>query len=218
MRVESTSIERDLDDFTRINHKGIGTLVLKKGETNHIRITADPDIIDNVKAEVYAGVLEIKMVDAVEAGVRALFKLKKPDYKIEITYTKITHLTQRGVGNVLHEGVMEVPKFSIENRGVGDVMLHIHAQELNTQLLGVGSIELIGEVDNHHIEIKGTGKLGAQDLETKKTHIVSSGVGTSRVNASEQLYAELNGVGKISYRGNPRVESKLNGLGSIVSE
>ena len=28
---------------------------------------------------------------------------------------------QRGVGNVVHDGVMEVQKFAIENRGVGDV-------------------------------------------------------------------------------------------------
>lgn len=218
MKVESISNERDLDKFSQVLHKGIGTVHLKKGEQNHIRITADIEILDSVKAEVYGDTLEVKMQDPVEVGLKSLLKLKKPDYTVEITYTELQSISQRGVGNMVHEGVLEAQKFSIENRGVGDVNLHIHAQELQTKLMGVGNIALQGEVENHDVEIKGTGSLYAQDLETKSTRIVNSGVGTSRINASEELYAELNGVGKISYRGNPRVQSKLNGLGSIVSE
>jgi hypothetical protein len=125
---------------------------------------------------------------------------------------------QRGVGNVENEGVLEIAAFKIENRGVGDVHLHLHAKHLHSALLGVGNITLQGEADEHTAEIKGTGSFEAFDLQTQKTTITSSGVGNSRIAVSEELNATLNGVGRIVYRGKPRVESKLNGLGSIASE
>lgn len=218
MKVDSASREMTLSAFTKINHKGVGTLVLKPGNENHILITADPDIIDFVRVNVLGEVLEITMTDPVEIGIRSLMRLKTPDYRIEVTCTNLQEVVQRGVGNVQTSGVLESKKLHLENRGVGDVNIHVHCDELITQLLGVGNITVTGEATSHDAEIKGTGRLEAFELQTVKTHIVSSGVGTSRVYATEELYAELNGVGRIVYRGKPRVESKLNGLGSIVSE
>lgn len=218
MKIDSASREKLLENFTRINHKGVGTLILKSGDQNHILITADPEIIDLIRANVAGQYLEITMSDPVELGLRSLFRLKTPDYRIEVTCTNLQEVVQRGVGNVQTSGVLESKKLHLENRGVGDVNIHVHCDELITQLLGVGNITVTGEATSHDAEIKGTGRLEAFELQTAKTHIVSSGVGTSRVYATEELYAELNGVGRIVYRGKPRVESKLNGLGSIVSE
>jgi hypothetical protein len=218
MNVESTSLEKDLSDFTRIVHKGMGTLIFKKGDANHIRITSKEEILDLIKAEVSGDTLEIKMTDPIELGFRTFLKLKSPDYTIEVTCSDLKEVVQRGVGNVRTEGVLEVMNFKVENRGVGDVSVNVHARKLQTGLLGVGNITLHGEADEHTAEIKGTGSLEAFDLETTKTKITSSGVGNSRITVREELNATLNGVGRIVYRGNPRVQSKLNGLGSIVSE
>jgi hypothetical protein len=218
MKVESTSVERDLSAFTKINHKGLGTLVLIKGDSNHIRITSKEDILDLISAEVKGEVLEITANDPVELGFRTFLKLRSPDYRIEVRFTDLEEVVQRGVGNMQNEGVLEMPKLRIENRGVGDVTLKLKTELLETALLGVGNIFLQGESKTHQAEIKGTGRLEAIDLVTEESHIVNSGVGTSRVQATEKLYAELNGVGRIVYRGNPRVQSKINGLGSIVSE
>lgn len=218
MNVESTSIEKDLKPFSRIEHKGMGTLVVKQGEKDHIRITSKEEILDLIRAEVVGGTLEIKMTDPIELGFRTFFKLKTPNYSIEVTCTDIKEIVQRGVGNVKNEGVLEVANLRVENRGVGDVTLNLHAKELYSGLMGVGNLTFEGEADTHVAEIKGTGSMEAFELQTGKTTITSSGVGNSRIAVSEELNATLNGVGRIVYRGNPRVQSKLNGLGSIVSE
>jgi hypothetical protein len=218
MNIESTSLEKDLSTFTRIVHKGIGKLVLKKGDKNHIRITSKAEILDLIRAEVLGDTLEIKMTDPIEVGLRSVLKLRTPDYRIEVTCTDLKEVIQRGMGNVENEGILQAEEFKIENRGVGDVHVNIQAKTLYTGLMGVGNITLTGEVDEHTAEIKGTGNFEAIDLQTNKTHITSSGVGNSRIAVREELNATLNGVGRIVYRGKPRVQSKLNGLGSIVSE
>jgi predicted DNA-binding antitoxin AbrB/MazE fold protein len=89
MDVESTSIEKDLPNFSRIVHKGLGKLVLKQGETNHIRITSKEEILDLIKAEVAGDTLEIKMTDPIEVGFRTFLKLRTPDYRIEVTCTDL---------------------------------------------------------------------------------------------------------------------------------
>ena len=217
MKVTSASIEKDLDLFTRISHKGIGMLVLKQGERCHMKITAQPEILDNIRFSVFANTLEITMHDAWELGLKSLFSLRTPDFVIEVTVTDLTELIQRGAGAIKNEGVLELPRLRVENRGLGEVTLNVHCHELTTLLAGMGNINLQGEADSHSAEIKGAGMLEANELQTKNTRVINSGVGSSNVYATETLYAELNGVGRITYRGNPRVQSKLNGLGSIVS-
>jgi hypothetical protein len=132
-----------------------------------------------------------------------------------ITYRHLTEITQRGVGEISNQGVMEVQRFTAINNGMGDINLNLHCHDLHTKLQGVGGIYLQGEAENHLSEINGAGSLQAENLITQKTTVINNGAGNSRVHAEKELIAEINGLGQIRYSGTPHVESRLNGLGSI---
>lgn len=216
MHIESETLTRALDNFVKINHKGMGTINLVKGDEYKISITARPEFLPYISYEVYNNILEIRLTDAVELGLKSLFNLKKPDFKIDITYKHLNEVTLRGIGEITNTGVMEVSRLSVNNIGVGDMRLHLHCSELHTTLQGAGGIYLQGEAHEHTAEIKGAGSLQAPDLITEKTTVINNGAGNSLVFASKELYAQINGIGQIKYLGNPSVKSSLNGLGSIT--
>ncbi len=87
--------------------------------------------------------------------------------------------------------------------------------EIKTYLKGVGEIELTGKTERHDVEISGTGKVDAYNLESVKAYITAKGIGECVVNITEDLFVDMSGIGRVKYRGNPEVHAKKTGLGSI---
>lgn len=218
MQLESYSVQKDLSPFTRIVHKGLGELVLKKGDKYAVNVVSKKDFADHVSFNVVGDELRIKMKDPVETGLKSLLSLSKPDIRIEVTFKELQKVEQRGVGKIISSGVLELYTLSVENRGIGEVVLNVDVKELYSDLDGVGNITLIGSADKHECTMQGTGKIEARELICEEAHVVSNGVGNATVYASKKLLAELKGVGKITYYGDPnKVESRINGMGSIVA-
>ena len=218
MHIESQSIEKKLEPFRKIVHRGYGDLILKKGDEHSISISSKQDILEYISFEVRNDVLYIRMRDFIELGLKSMLKLKKPEFRIEVIFEDLEELVQKGMGSVSNNGVLEMFKLKVENRGVGDVRLNVDVKEMQTVLEGVGNIDINGSAEIHECELTGTGRINARELIAEETRVVSNGVGNAEVYASEKLKADLRGVGKITYYGKPKqVESSINGLGSIVA-
>ncbi len=72
-----------------------------------------------------------------------------------------------------------------------------------------------GKADEQEINILGSGTYQAKDLESKVVKINVAGAGSAIVNVSEELDAEISGVGSVEYIGDPTVKQDVNGAGQV---
>ena len=57
------------------------------------------------------------------------------------------------------------------------------------------------------------------DLVAKNVEVSINGNGDAEIHATESVKAEVNGMGDVTYRGNPpTVEKQINGLGDVEPE
>jgi hypothetical protein len=74
---------------------------------------------------------------------------------------------------------------------------------------------LKGVAEKLEVTIKGAGHVSANELKTKDVSFVVAGFGTGSVYATKTLYAKIEGVGKLRYKGDPKIDQYIDGLGSV---
>lgn len=97
------------------------------------------------------------------------------------------------------------------------VDLGLEVTELEVQLAGAGLISLRGKANSQRLELSGAGNLSAFELESKACYIELSGFGSAQIFVTDNLEAEVSGVGNIRFKGDPRnIQREVTGLGDIA--
>jgi Putative auto-transporter adhesin, head GIN domain len=91
----------------------------------------------------------------------------------------------------------------------------IETGSLMVTISGAGNVRMEGQADEQTVEISGTGTYLAENLRSREVNIVVAGAGSAVVNARENLYAEISGVGSVEYVGDPRIHQTLSGAGHV---
>lgn len=202
--------KRILPRFKSILLKGIGNVVVNKGNENSIKLNSDRDILTKIKTKVINDELIISLTPTFPFWLASF-----PRIDMHVVMEEILALRVSGVGRIRTDTELSSDNLIVFNNGVGGMQLKLNCKEVKTYLKGVGEIELSGQTDNHEVEITGTGKVNAYNLESKTAKVNAKGVGECVVSASEELFVEMSGVGRVRYRGNPEVHRNQTGLGSI---
>jgi len=200
---------RELFEFKQIEADGIGTIHLIKGDTHHVRIEADDNILPLIKTGINDGVLEI-------SNEKCINNATKLD--LYITYTDIERIVISGAVKVTSFENLTTEKLYLEANGSGDIDLAIDVQQLETDLKGSGSILLRGKAIEHEAEVHGSGNLDAYRLINNELEVYVTGSGNCMVFVLTKLRAEASGSGKIKYKGSPKdVKTDAKGSGKIES-
>ena len=73
-----------------------------------------------------------------------------------------------------------------------------------------------GTVREQQVTMSGAGGYSAPDLVSKRCTINVAGIGGAQVNCTDELNAEISGLGGITYAGRPAVVSQhVSGLGHV---
>jgi len=98
-----------------------------------------------------------------------------------------------------------------------ELTIDVYLPELkNITLDGAGKFKVhAGETSELDLSISGTGNIDAQNFQVQNITITHSGVGTSKIWATDTLNGNLSGVGKILYKGNPAIHVNKTGVGTI---
>jgi hypothetical protein len=128
-----------------------------------------------------------------------------------------THLDINGAWNITyrHTGV---PHADIRIAGAanGDFAFGQLQSDLRIQVDGAGSITLQGKGPRLRIELNGAGSLRAFDFIADAADVTTNGAGSAEVHAVHRLDADINGVGNITYDGNPgEGRRNVSGIGRI---
>lgn len=178
---------RDVSTFSRIVIEGAMDLTVQVGEKQKVSVTTDRDYMSRVTTEVEGDTLIIS-----QEGRR--WHDKEVDIEISV----------RDLSALVIEGAADAEVTGIDSKSF---LLTID---------GAGDVRLGGTCGDAEYEINGAGDIDARNLKCKTLKVTINGAGDADVYASEEVRAELNGVGDITVWGNPnRVRPSINGFGSF---
>lgn len=198
---------RTLENFTKINAKGVGDIYLINGEQN-IVVEAKSGSLKKLKTELEGNVLNIYE--------EKNSKLKNT--KIYITSPDLNSVKLSGAGNIISKDTLHYNNLNLEIVGAGDVDLIVNSFNLKTNIRGAGDVKLRGKSIVHEIDVAGAGDLIASELQTEVTNARVAGAGDIHVNATEELNVNVSGAGDVFFENEPKKKNiNISGAGDIFS-
>ena len=179
---------RDVSEFTSISSEGVFEINITESETQSVEVTADDNIIHNVKTTV--------------SGKELSLYLKGDSYEritlqSNLEVVGLNGISNSGVGNINATGVKNEGEFRVYNSGTAD-------------------IKIIGESTDLNIMNEGTGDFNGFDFEVSSCEIENVGTGDIEVNCSESLDVTITGSGDVYYKGHPTINVEISGSGKVI--
>ncbi len=180
---------RDVSDFKEVELNGIGHLSVQQTGNESLTVEAEEDVLPKIQTDVVNNRLVIG---------------PKPNTMINTTEPINYELTVKDLN-------------ALKLSGSGD----INAQGISTDSLAVttsgsGDVKITGKTDSQDVDISGSGKYQAGDLESKEVKIDVKGSGTAIVKVSNELDARVSGSGSVQYIGDPTINQHVSGSGKVT--
>lgn len=183
--------QRQVAQFREVELRGAGSLVVMVGQPTSLSVTANQATLDKLRTEVKDGRLFIEH----EPGGWNWFR-RGSTLKLVLTTPSLADLEVNGAGDVTITGAT--------------------GPELELQVRGAGNIEASGDTQKLEAHVNGAGDMDLSKLIARDAKVSVNGAGNMKVHATGAFEATVNGVGSISYEGNPQpVKTEINGVGSI---
>lgn len=99
--------------------------------------------------------------------------------------------------------------------GAGIYIYNIAADSLKTDVKGAAAINLIGKTADAKIEISGAGAIDAKNLVCEKAKVNISGAGAAEISVTNELAANIKGIGSLSYYGDPAIKNISGELAAV---
>jgi hypothetical protein len=199
---------RVVESFTSVNVSIPANVFIEYGENHSLTLVAADNILTEVSTTSRGNTLYLD-------NTRCM-RVKNDDIKIYITTPNITGIKVLGSGNVYVETPFLGDKTTLEVSGSGDIYFSsLDYKSVFSSVSGSGNIILVGQTDNHQVQVSGSGKVKSYDLVAGQTQVHISGSGSARLHVVRQLDARISGSGNIYYLGNPGLKVNISGSGSI---
>ena len=180
---------RELSKFKAIEIAiGYDKILVNCGEEPSLHISGDENILPLITTRISKGILTIESDSTFET---------KADSEIIINVKSLKEFTFDGVGET--------------------VIQNVNSEKFTCNINGVGSCELNGKVESFYVSVNGVGSVNAKQLIADDVVANLNGVGSVKLYAKNSLNASVNGIGGLTYFGNP-TELILNdsGIGGIT--
>lgn len=210
---EKISEVSPLENVTKIKLSGVMDFHLAQGSEQSIRLEGEEHLLSKVEINQHNGLLEVS--------------IREKDFEIFedqtldafITIQNLEELTFEGVGKLQTDGHLSSNILTVTGDGVGKIDLDLEVNELQAVFNLVGNVHLSGSAQRVRLVNNGMGKVDASELETQWMDLKSDGIGKVSINCTEKLALEVNGIGKVTYKGNPEIIRKnINGIGRVKRE
>ncbi|MFZ6742719.1 GIN domain-containing protein [Undibacterium sp. JH2W] len=180
---------RNLPTFKSIKTRSAFGLVVEVGKPQSVQIKGNERFINNIVTEVIGDELVIS-------------------YKEKNTI-KINDNTQVIIS------IPELSRFKMEGAGK-TILNNLSGPHFALSYEGAGMLVASGQVKSFTLRAQGVGLVETKDLIAEQVDARLEGVGSVSVNARDNLYASVQGIGSLTYYGHPRNISKtVEGIGSV---
>lgn len=207
----SVQEKKNLTGVTRLQLDGVFNLTLTQSDQESIEVVGDESMIKKLLIDQDGDLLTL----STEEDLNNNFLARK-ELRINLNLKDLKELNYDGVGNVKTMGTFKVADVRLIGAGVGNLELDLDAQQIDANFDMVGNINLQGKANRAFFTNNGVGNLDASNLIVKNMEINSSGIGNVEVHCSGDLSLMVDGIGKVSYSGNPRIIKKeVSGIGKV---
>ncbi len=203
---------RDVSSFSAVSLKVSGTVYLKQGSQQSVRVEASESTLEELITEVKDRTLVIRFKS------NNFFWRSFNHSKIEIyvTVPDIEALSVSGSGNI-ESGNIKSRIIDFTVSGSGDISINsLDSERVKATISGSGNIRLNGGgAGEFTTTISGSGGIKAVDFEAENANIQVSGSGGCTLTALKSLKARVSGSGGIAYKGSPQLDTNVSGSGRI---
>ena len=163
----------------------------------------------------------VKYIDISVLGERLIIDTdrrldSREGIKIEIPVNELRKISSSGASDIISSGPISSAELVVEVSGAGKVDLKLDVKSVTLDLSGATLVYLEGAADHLEVNMSGAGSLEADGFEVRDCYIDISGVGNALVNVSGKLEAQVSGLGKVEYLGDPEsVQGDVSGVGNV---
>jgi len=204
------SESRNVSDFSRVELRGSGDLVIQQTGRESLEIEADENLMDRIETRVIGDTLRIRVKN--RWFVWRFWSSQRVKY--HLTVDDLERITIAGSGSVKAKSLKaDSLELSISGSGEGDVSMDVGKLDVN--ISGSGEFTLSGKARKQELTISGSGDYDAKELKSKTADIRISGSGEGIVNATDKLDVSISGSGDLQYLGRPSINQRISGSGDI---
>jgi Putative auto-transporter adhesin, head GIN domain len=199
--------EFTVDNFEKIEISGGFDITLTPYKSNEVILEVDENLVDYIDISVRGNKLYI------DADRRMS---SRQGIKIKVPVQEISAISSSGASNIQSSGPISSKALDIELSGAGKIDLKLDVNYVSLELSGATMVYLNGVGERLEVDMSGAGSLTAEDFEVKECEVSISGVGHVLVNVTGTLEAQVSGLGKVEYIGEPdRVKGDVSGIGQV---
>lgn len=199
----------DLGYFDKIELEGGYNVRLMQGDIPNLVLITSEENQDKCKIWTENGVLYVTTRSKTVVSDEIILNITIQDLK-EINIEGGVFLTTKGYLNV--------EELDIKVQGGANLKMQLTAKHVKAKAEGGVNMEFEGVTDEFIASTEGAGNIDADNFKAKRVNCRVTGVGNASVYATEELEASVEGLGKISYRGDPSINKQVNGIGLIYKK
>ena len=204
---ERITKEITVDSFERIEISGAFEVILTPSESNVISIEVDENLLRYIDISVRGDRLFIETDRRLSS---------RKGIKIEIPVKELREISSSGASDIVSSEPISSRELDIEASGAGKVDLKLDVKSVTLNLSGATLVYLEGVAERLEVDMSGAGSLAAEGFEVQDCSVEISGVGHVLVNVSGTLDAQVSGLGKVEYLGEPEsVRGDVAGIGKV---
>ncbi|WP_161971759.1 GIN domain-containing protein [Algoriphagus kandeliae] len=201
---------RPISGISELKIDGVFNIYLEQGDGETLEINAYEEVLDYLVISENGSELLIDF-DPEQAD---FLDDKTPE--IHLTLSELNKLEFDGVGNIQTKKRFLLNDLQLKGKGVVNLELQIEADRLDAEFDMMGNTHLSGKAEVAKINFRGMGNLEASELVTQKMEINSNGMGHVAVHCEGELSITAEGMGIVSYTGNPTIlKEEIKGLGVV---
>jgi len=182
-----------------------------QSDTNSLTISGDENMIDKVVYDFRNGHLNLSSQNPI---------FSKNDLIITLQTNGLKNIRSNMEGKIQIKRTFIGDELYIDMQGSASLCADsLYLNLLTLRSRGAAFVNLSGKTNKAKFDLSGTGAIDAFELLSDTVYARVNGVGSIQCNPVEYLVGQLNGVGKITYKGEPKAKNiKTSGVGKIGKE
>ncbi|MBW4889618.1 DUF2807 domain-containing protein [Mucilaginibacter sp. HMF5004] len=203
----SATETRDAGVFSKIDISGPFVVTVKQDSVSSVKITADNNLMKEIKTNVSGDKLEVKT----ESGI-----CPSGQIVVSISTKNLSAIKTAGEVKLTSAGKITAKDFEFDLSGVAKINMDLNADKVSTTGSGLTDLSLTGQAVSHKINLSGSGQVDALNFVVSQYKIESSGATDFKINVLNDLSINSSGASNIEYRGNPKnISNNKSGVGSL---
>lgn len=196
--------------FKSVKANTIANIVYSQCDNVIVKAQGAQEMIENLQITVNNGVLTI------ENDKEFNNKIDEP-LTLFISSPSIESIETKGMGDCKLQGKVKAKNLVIKSEGIGNFeALDLQSEKVCVKYGAIGDLKLGGTTDLVEINSDGVGNIDCENLTAKTAMVKSTKTGKVNCFASESIGLFNDGIGEITYHGNPTFKNlQNNGMGKI---